>query len=335
MKILLTLDYELFLGNKTGTSEHCLIKPMQAMIAHTAKYNVKFTLFVDAAYLYMLKKMGTEYSELLDEFKRVTEHLRYLQSLGHEIQMHLHPQWFYSSYTNGVWKLDQDHYKLSDMPHDEVERLFVSSKQVLDDIVGHKTIGFRAGGFSAQPTELLIELFQKTGLRIDSSVCAGTKYDSPKQKYDYSCCPQKSSYYFDKNICSEIDDIKSDDVKYLELPITMYRLSPLFYWKYIAIRMLRSSKHRNMGNGVSIAANNDSIRSRLLKHSLGMATIDGYKISYLVNVYKQQMINNAPLMCIIGHPKLATPYSIERLGSCCKYLSVSNATFVTLSECFN
>lgn len=327
MKILLTLDYELFLGSKTGTVKECLIEPMKAFLEGTEKYGAKFTIFVDATYLYKLKEYASEYSQLYTEYTLITQHLQNLQQRGHEIQLHIHPHWFYSNFDGKAWKLDHDHYKLCDFPIEKAEILFLKSKQLLDEIIGKKTIAFRAGGFSTQPTVILKQLFNKAGIKIDSSVCPETYYNSPQQKYNYTHCPNKTMWYFYNDICRE--DINKH---FLEIPITMYSISPLFYWKLVATRLLKLSKHMTIGNGNSVKTTSESIYQRLTRKTLGMATIDGFKSSILKDIYKYHKSKNNTTFCIIGHPKLATPYSINKLSDFCQYVKKQNDEFVTISQ---
>lgn len=61
--------------------------------------------------------------------------------------MHFHPQWLYSEYNDGMWKMDFDHYKLSDMSTDFLTLTFSNAKLLLESII-EKVIAFRAGGYS-------------------------------------------------------------------------------------------------------------------------------------------------------------------------------------------
>lgn len=328
MKILMTLDYELFLGKRTGTVKKCLIEPMNAFLNKGEQYGLKFTLFVDASYLYMLNKLGSEYPNLSDDLDSIKKELLLLQNKGHEIQLHIHPQWYYSTYDGTSWILDEVHYKLSDIPINDAIKFFVDSKSLLDDIIGHKTTAFRAGGFSTQPTELLIKLFDAAGIKTDASVCPGTWYDSPQQKYDYRTCTDKALYQFTNNICLE-----EPDGRYTEIPISMFPVSPFFYWKLVWSRIVKTRKHLKLGDGDSVKTTSDSILVRLTQKTWAMGTIDGMKISFLNKVMSYNREKGRDVLCVLGHPKLATPYSIKELGNFCKSIKEDDS-FVTISELY-
>lgn len=331
MKILFTLDYELFLGGRAGDVEECLINPLNLYLEGVEPLGVRFTLFVDAAYIYRLRQESDRHPQLQADYARVTDHLLQLQSRGHDIQLHIHPQWYYSTFDGSQWQIDSQHYKLSDIQVNDVKRWFQASKDLLDQIIGHKTRAFRAGGFSAQPTPLLAELFEENGLTLDSSVCPGAVYDSPCQKYDYRECPRVPLYSFDEDIC-----VENPDGRFRELPITMHRVSPLFHWKLVAVkvwtRLMKSPRHKPLGNGLSVKATRDSIFRRLTRYYDTMATIDGFKVSFLLDSIQRNARQGHKVMCILGHPKLATPYSVAQLPKICNYALKQGHQFCTVTE---
>lgn len=334
MKVLLTLDYELFLGEKTGSVHNCLLSPMSQLLKEVASLNVGFTIFVDAAYLYMLETNRRKYASLEDDYVTICNHIRSLQELGHDIQLHIHPQWYFSEYDGKEWKLDTKHYKLCDVEEKLMTDLFVKSKNLLDSIIGKETIAFRAGGFSAQPTKLLGGLFDVSGLRIDTSVCPGTLYDSDSQKYDYTNVPLKSAYHFSNDICQE-----NTNGGFLEIPISMIKVSPLFHWKLaltkLSVKIGGGDKYKRMGDGASVKTTGSSIVTRMTQFVNTMATIDEYKASLLKQAYQKACKRGDRYFCVLGHPKLATPYSIKKMGEFCRYVNNSNGEFITMSDCYD
>jgi hypothetical protein len=313
MKIYLTLDYELFLGLTTGTVELCLIKPMEFLCNMADKYNIKFTLFVDSTYLYALKKF-IKYQNIERDYNTVIEHLLFLKQKGHIIALHLHPHWFYADYNGNNWIVPPGHYKLSDIPFEKARDIITESKLLLEEVVDTKVSAFRSGGFSIQPFEPYIKIFDEIGIEVDSTVLRGMFYNSDNQQYDYRNAPDKDCYRFSKNICKE-DDTGSRGV--LEYPISTHTISPLFWWKLSLLRILRLKSHKTFGDGKSIDTNSQSIISRLTKPQMGFACMDGYKSSQLFKMREQHFkeFGQEAHFVVIGHPKLATPYSIKTLES--------------------
>ena len=121
----------------------------------------------------------------------VCDNIKGLSSLGHDIELHFHPQWLYSTISNNGWEMDLDHYKLSDIPKEEVFDLFTWSKYVLDNLIEYNTVAFRAGGYSLNSFEQYPLLLKSNNIRIDSSVIARKCVHSRFQSYDYREVPLK------------------------------------------------------------------------------------------------------------------------------------------------
>ena len=327
MRILLTLDYELFLGERTGSVERCLVEPMRRLTEAVEPTGARFTLFVDATYLFRLFELKADYAALDAEYQQIVSHLRMLRAAGHDLQLHIHPHWHYSTFEDGKWRLDHTRYKLCDIPFEEALWIFASAKEHLDAVLGYATHAFRAGGFSTQPTQRLTTLFAQNGIRVDSSVCPGQRYQSPQQTYDYRTALPGRAYRFGADI-----NVPDPDGAFTEVPISMHAVSPLFYWKYVATRLLKVPGMRPWGDGQSVKATNESIRERLTRRTVSMATIDGFKIGALESAYQAARRRGDALFCVIGHPKLANPYSVRKLSRFCERRKRAGDTFITISE---
>lgn len=331
MRLLLTLDYELFLGHRSGSVDWCLLEPTRRCLDAVRGNGVRFTVFVDAAYLWALQRYSDEYACLADDYSKIKNQLRSMHEDGHDIQLHIHPQWYFSTFDGLQWHIDAEHYKLTDIEPVEMRRLFEESKTILDGIIGKKTVAFRAGGFSAQPTSMLADLFERNGLTVDASVCPGEFYDSKFQQYDYRRVAETGLYHFDADICQPVAD-----GRFLEVPFSMVRKSPAFQWRLLFVRLLtkfvKSGRHSNYGDGLSVATSKAAIIHRLTHYCSNIATIDGYKIVYLKKAIKECARRGDASMCILGHPKLATPFSVAKLPEVCAYASKMGHEFCTLTD---
>ena len=109
MDLFITLDYELFMGKKTGSVESCLLSPMNSFISMLDRYGIKATIFVDAAYLLRLSELKDKHDKLKSDFELISDHLKCLEQDGHDIQLHFHPQWIYSDYDSKQWIMDFEH----------------------------------------------------------------------------------------------------------------------------------------------------------------------------------------------------------------------------------
>ena len=56
MRTLLTFDYEVFFGPRTGSVERCLLEPTDALVRLADRHGAPMTFFVDAGYLLALRR---------------------------------------------------------------------------------------------------------------------------------------------------------------------------------------------------------------------------------------------------------------------------------------
>lgn len=327
MDVYLTLDYELFLGSRSGSVQKCLLEPMDRLDRIALDHDARFTIFVDATYLLRIEELMGDHESLRKDYDAVVRNLRTLASHGHDLQLHLHPQWAFSTYDGEKWDLDTSHYKLSDLTETQASDLFTKGADLLERISGKRPVAFRAGGFSAQPTALTVGMLRTTGIRVDCSVYPGTAYNTPMQQYDYTDAPEGLIYNFDDDMC-----VARKDGEFKELPLTTCRVSPLFFWRLVLQRLTKQRRHRRIGDGESVKTAGSSILKRLTSFDRIHATIDESKISFLYDAFKSAKKRGDEVFCVIGHPKLATRYSLDNLPAVLNKMSKDGATFKTVSQ---
>lgn len=334
MDFYLTLDYELFLGQKTGTVENCIIKPILELDKLASYFGLRLVIFVDAAYLLRLWELSNTIIGLKSELLLLIDNIQYLVTKGHDVQLHFHPQWIYSNYEVGEmqWIMDEVHYKLSDVELSVVEDYFKKSKALLDKIVGYKTRAFRAGGFCLDSFSDYTDLFWETGIRIDSSVARYKFVSSKVHYYDYRKIPQKQIYHFSNNI-------KNEDVngRFLELSVSGYKWSHFAF--FTNIRRVRNSYKATYryGDGIGIKdRNNDFLRKvrKFFNPISTLACIDGGDVLLLERCLHRSKELKCQEMVVIGHPKFVSYESLKVLDAFLKN-NRDSLNFMTTSDLLN
>ena len=312
MKAYLTLDYELFLG-KTGTPENCLFVPMNNLLELLDRHEIKCTIFVDAAYLIRLQELKHQFIQLENDYKNVVSHIQMMSSKGHSVQLHIHPQWLYSTYSddNG-WQLDFEHYKLSDLESaPKIQEVVKKSVDILNMITGITVRAYRAGGYSYPvDSDALFE----SGIRYDSSVLPGVKYISKAQSYDYSNVPQITKWKYKRN--PKCIDDKGDMT---ELPISVMNESFISYiFRRQKYKKLLEGNNGKWGDGVPVSVLLKKKHkiftklNKLFRKQQILASIDIPMVLALNDVYKYCCENvKGEEFVIIGHPKNQSLYSIR------------------------
>ena len=332
MRVYITLDYELFLGKETGSVDECLIRPTNRLESYLSNLseNAKIVFFVDALFLLRLRELTSVSRKLKDEFERIVSQLQSLSIKGHDIQLHLHPQWFYSEYdfVDEKWILDFEHYRLEDCPQDDVDKMVRTGVELLESITGIRPTAYRAGGYSFPQAPEYIAVLKKYGISEDSSVFMGKKASGKYQQYDYSMIKNYQPYSFSQSvICADSDG------SFTEYPISVIRVNPFCYFFVLLTEKFKCGVGlRIMGDGKGIGTTLPRWK-RAFTHLLKLfkpvympASLDGINSYWLETVYRRVVKKRSEVMVLMGHPKLLTEYSLHRLG---EFLMKSQCTCAT------
>ena len=311
MNIYITLDYELFFGPESGTVDKCIIEPTEALLELVDPFGIKFVCFVDSGYLLALEKYMEQYPQLSEDYKKVSGQIRLLADNGHGIELHVHPHWEDTVFDGKKWVFDTSRYKLSDFTETEVMDIVSRYNTVLESITGKPTTAYRAGGWSAQPFEPIGKALLKNGISVDSTVYAGGRYSSQNQVFDFTGVdPYLTAYRFSTDLTN-----KDEQGEFYEIPISSYRLSPFFYWKFVANKFRSSIMHRSYGDGNAIPMSKKQVLRLMLWPSCSVVSIDGFKASFLERAFQKYKKNTRGdgNFVMIGHPKAFTAYSLQKL----------------------
>lgn len=334
--IYITIDYELFMGRKTGSVLNCMIYPLDKLLVILEKYNIKITIFVDAAYLLKLSMLKNEYESLQNDYTLITNQLKKMSVAGHDIQLHIHPQWLHATYDGVEWKLKSEHYKLSDLDSYEAQLLFKKSKEILEKIINKTVVAFRAGGYSIQTYKNYPKLLLTNGIKIDSSVLTGATNKGPNQSYDYRDVVSSNHYNFDENIL-----VPNKNGHFIELPITRLKIKPM---TFLLTKLLVANKydHKRYGDGFSVNELDNQIGNkkifmkvlRILFNNYQTASIDSMNAAYLKTIFNESKGKNDKDFVIIGHPKNFTDFSLFHFEKFL-YKIIQNTNFLIASDLLN
>lgn len=309
MNIFLTFDYELFFGPETGTVEKCMIEPTKRLLELAGK-NVRMVFFVDVGFLVAMERYAVQYPEMGSILNKVRFQVKQLVDRGHDVELHIHPHWEKAQYVDGKWVIDaMGSYRMNDFSADEQNQLFNTYKSYLDELVGYKTSAYRAGGWCIQPFHPMKDLFLSEGIKFDSSVMPGVKYESEHYKFDFSRAPGKCSYRFDTDVL-----VEEMDGPFTELPISTWKYTPSFFWNLYVRGRMAPSRHKMIGDGQFIPQPGRK-KQGLTSGALNHVSCDGYYASVLLKSYKSFIKQGRENMVIIGHPKGMTEYSFAALES--------------------
>ncbi len=310
MKLLISLDYELYFGSNTGSIERCLILPTNALAEILMPYHTKLSFFVDVGFLCALKQQGKHNSSLMKQYDQVARHLDLLARRGHDIQLHVHPHWEDSFFRNDEWSINIERYRLQDFEAAEQINIVNRYKETLQSLTDKPVFAYRAGGWCLQPYEQIHYALKQANVWLDSTVYYQGISSDPIRWFDFTQSIDKDFWYFSTDPVQE--DLMGES---LEVPISSVLVNPLFFWKMVVIKkILKNKNHMAYGNGKSMIADKRYYLRLLSQFSYSVVSIDGLKVDLVEKALNQKIQANADLLNVMGHPKSLTPYSITRFG---------------------
>lgn len=309
MKILLTLDYELFFGTQTGSTEHSIIKPTEQLMQMAQALGIPLVFFVDVAYLLALKREMRKSPQLARDYDAVCKQIQALGHAGHEIQLHIHSHWEDCEWSSGSWQMDTRRYRLHDFPEDDIVRLCKVYSDELRNIAGPEHVfAYRAGGWVVQPFEKISAALAAVNVRIDSSVFPGGTADANEHRFDFRAAPSHGHWRFSN------DPTQPDPSgQFLEVPISSTAVPPSFFWRLAWHKKLGGATARQFGDGRAIGPGKSDMLRKLSRASHSVVSMDGFKSSMLETAHRQYERAGASELVVIGHPKALSPYSMVKL----------------------
>ena len=328
IKILFSLDYEIFFGEHCGSVKNCIIHPTQLLIDLLNKYNYKASLFVDAGFLLQLKQQAIKFPQLQQQYDAIRKQLQLLSSQGHDIQLHIHPHWQDSYYDGNKWVINTQRYRLHDFNPQEILEIVKTYKQELESCSQQKVFAFRAGGWCLQPFKEIQSALKECGIWLDSTVFSQGHSDDPTRWFDFKNAPKKPHWHFNDDPLTP-----QKEGYFTELPISATKTSPLFFWQLGLRKKFSGKLFTPFSDGQSMVANRSYYIERLTKTTYGPVMIDGLKAGQLEKALKEhlQQSDSDTVFNVMGHPKSQSPYSLIKLESFIKaHQELTSITFQDL-----
>jgi len=303
--IILTFDYEVFLGQDTGTINNCVIKPTNRILEILKQNNAKAIFFVDATWLLFLKE------NYPFDFQLVTRQIKEIIGTGSSVELHLHPQWLNAIKLNDkIVFTSFENYALHSLTTEEILVLFDKSIKLLEEITLQKIRCFRAGGFCIEPFDKVQCAFEESRIKYDFTVVPGTYLRSGDgYDFDFSNAPSLCFYNFQSNV-----NIPDPNGQFVEIPVSVYKNNPFF--RLLNKIILISENDKIFGDGKSIQESSSNFFRTLfrrLRFSYSLLTID--KMNCLIfRMIVSKYFKNCRLLVIISHPKTLSNKALENLS---------------------
>ena len=302
---ILTFDYELFLGKRTGTVLNSVIRPTRLILDTLQRENARAIFFVDATWLLFLQKNS------IPDLRIISEQVRDIIRQGSSVELHLHPQWLRAQTTGDIISFNgPEYYKLQAFKQHEVTEIFKNSIELLESITLQRVRCYRAGGFCIEPFAHIKNAFEAHKIRYDFSSVPGVYLKSGHDyDFDFRSAPDLMYYPFRDNVTQP--DRNGD---YYEFPVSTYNNNP--FYRIYNLGLLRLKKDKIFGDGEGIQQEL-SLISRLKSKKLGFSrtflTLDQMDHNLFKFILKYHY-GKKQLIVILSHPKTFSARSAAHMS---------------------
>lgn len=192
-------DWELS-GNGSGDIRELQFEPMRRLVSIYKRHDIRGSFNAEVMQQLTFRQHQEAHPELkvlADEWDAtVSDTFRQ----GHDIQLHVHPQWQNAQYKNGEWKLVSD-WSILNYSRDAALRMLLDGKNYLEKLLSpidpnYRCVSFRSGAWCIAPSPHMLELLVKIGIVFDMSIVGGVLYDTRNIKLDYTQCEEDFLPYY-------------------------------------------------------------------------------------------------------------------------------------------
>jgi hypothetical protein len=310
VKIIVSIDYELF-GDGSGSVKHCIVEPARKMIEVAAKFRVPLTFMVELCEYLAFKKeeQGKQFPKNEGPFTQIKSQLSNAVKMGHDLQLHIHPQWINYVYQKKAnrWRVDLSKWRTSSLSYNELYSILIKGKNELEKLIRptdpqYKCLAFRAGALSIQPEKTTLSALLDAGFNIDTSIAPEKFVQNKLTRFDFRKSPNKPFWSIKENVLKE-----DREGKILEIPINTIRHTFAKNIYYQTLRIMSSSRRRPWGcHGSYASASKRSFFKKLIpRHeTLNIGTMSGREMLQVVaraaHTFKHYSV--IPIVAI-GHTK--------------------------------
>ena len=183
-----TDDWELR-GDGSGDPEKLQFQPMRELVRIFNRHGLRASFYVEVMQQLSCRRLQDRHPELKALAERWEAAVVETFRQGHDIQMHLHPQWKDAAYEEGRWKLSAP-WSLLDHDPADIKQMLSEGKSYLENLLHrvdphYRCLAFRAGYWCIAPSRLALPTLAELGFILDTSIVGGIRYRTRNIQLDF------------------------------------------------------------------------------------------------------------------------------------------------------
>ena len=199
LHLALVDDWELS-GNGSGDIRRLQFEPMRRLVGIYNRLGIRGSFNAEVMQQITFRQYQDQHKHLkvlADEWDDIVKET-FRQ--GHDIQLHVHPQWQNAEYKDGRWQLTSD-WSILNYSREAALQMLRHGKEYLENLLkdvdpDYRCVSFRSGAWCIAPSPHMLDLLVELGIAFDMSIVAGVKYDTRNIKLDYTQCEEDFLPYY-------------------------------------------------------------------------------------------------------------------------------------------
>ncbi len=199
IRLALTDDWELR-GNGSGNIEQIQFRALRELIDLYDSHGVKSTFNAEVMQQLTFRNLQDNHPQLKPLADSWDEHVRLAYSRGHDVQLHIHPQWSRFRFENNQWSLSGDWSLLNYQPEASYAMLS-AAKEYLEALLkplapNYRCVSFRSGSSAIAPSPFVLGQLAQLGIVFDMSIIQGLRVNTRNLQLDYTNCDEGFLPYY-------------------------------------------------------------------------------------------------------------------------------------------
>lgn len=192
-------DWELR-GDGSGDPHQLQFQPMRELVKIYNANGVRGSFNAELMQQLSFRKFQDEHPELRKLADEWDANVCETFNQGHDIQLHIHPQWRHARYINGRWELTAD-WNILNHPSQAAFEMMTAGRDYLERLLrpldpSYRCVSFRSGAWCIAPSEHMLGLLVRLGIVFDMSIVGGVRYNTKNVQLDYSQCDEDFLPYY-------------------------------------------------------------------------------------------------------------------------------------------
>lgn len=246
LNILIHDDWELY-GDGSGDIEQLMFRPAREALRVCDEVGAKYTFFAEIGQQLAMKNSPlASHHKFAETWEKIlTDAVRN----GHDVQLHLHPQWIGAQLKGERFELNPSTWSLARLDRETMKSALKRGIDYLHPLLSlsandYSVVAFRAGGYMIQPSTTILSVLRELKILADTTVIKGMKMENATLGgINFVDAPSAVRPWF-----PDSDDVAKESSSYnnlfclptfssparLPIPIYSFMINPLslrFYWK--------------------------------------------------------------------------------------------------------